>query len=76
MADIDWSFPWGPDEYNAYHFSTEAVHGYPCEMLAPVRQQKSDGPPVVQVLAAAVDVKWLPNMARRKSSNFQSDYWR
>lgn len=50
-------------------FSTGTVLRYRAEKNAPMKQQRVDDDPVVPGMACAIDVNWLPDVARKTKSS-------
>lgn len=59
---------------SSYDFATGISQCYPAERIAPVERQTVDDGPTVPVMTPAIDVDWLPGIARKIISKADRDY--
>lgn len=74
MTEFDCSSSGGFDVFFAYDFATGMVQGPPPENIAAVKRVKFDDGPVVLVMPPALDVNYLPVVARKTIFEVQHDY--
>lgn len=74
MTEINSSSSGGLDEFVAYEPTMGLVRGYLASRVNRVTLQELSDGPVIPVLASAVDVKWLRNVARKANFDVQREY--